>query len=126
MLLSDLSTEYLALRGASGLMLLDAEVLDCAVRAARQYAAYGDITSAVDGDATSVTPTTDLTIGEWALVRPLFELYAERENAMRISTASAGGIESFGRTVAEIEGDISAYLSALPERCYDAEIITVE
>jgi hypothetical protein len=126
MLLSDLSTEYLALREASGLMLLDAEVLDCAVRAARQYAAYGDITSAVDGDATSVEPTTDLTIGEWALVRPLFELYAERENAMRISTASAGGIESFGRTVAEIEGDISAYLSALPERCYDAEIITVE
>jgi hypothetical protein len=126
MLLSALSTEYLALRGASGLMLLDDEVLDCAVRAARQYAAYGDITSTPEGAATSVAPSTDVTIGEWALIRPLFELYAERENAMRISTASAGGIESFGRSVAEIEGDISAYLSVLPERCYDAEIITIE
>jgi hypothetical protein len=125
-LLSTLSTEYLALRAASGLMLLDSEVLDCAVRAARQYAAYGDITSALDGDAVEIAPDTDVTLGEWALIRPLFELFAERENAMRISTASAGGIESFGRSVAEVEGDINAYLASLPELSYDAEIITVE
>lgn len=126
MLLSELSAEYLALRGASGLVLIEEEVLDCAVQAARQYAAYGDITSAADGDAVEIVPSTDITLGELALIRPLFELYCERENAMRISTASAGGIETFGRSVAEIEGDISAYITALPERCYDAEIFTIE
>ncbi len=126
MRLSAYADEYLALRTASGLMLDSADVLDAAVRAGRQYAAYGRIMSAPDGVAESVTADTDVTIGEWALIRPLFELHVERENAVLISSASAGGITAFGRTVAEIDGDINNYLATLPDAAFDEDIITIE
>jgi hypothetical protein len=45
MTLADLAAEYLALRGSSGILLDDFETLDCFVRAARAYAAWGGIQS---------------------------------------------------------------------------------
>lgn len=54
MKLADLRTEYVALRGGSGLVLDDAEVLSCMIMAAQQYAAYGSIRS-IDLFSTLIT-----------------------------------------------------------------------
>ncbi len=124
--LGSYADEYLALRTASGLILDRAEVVDAVIRAARQYAAYGVITSAEGGVATSVVETTEITLGEWALIRPLFELHVERENALLLGSASAGGLAAFGRSVAEIEGDINNYLATLPDAAFDEGIVTIE
>lgn len=126
MQLSDLSAEFIATRGAAGLMLSDAGALDCAVRATRQFCAYGELSLSPDISLVEIGGDTDVTNEEWSIIRPLFELYCEKDNAMLISAAGAGGIESFGRSVAEVEGDIAGYLERLPAIAFSADIVIIE
>lgn len=152
-----LVTEFMGPR-APGWLVLDApEVMECALSAARFYAAYGDIKSISLADnlpgapapgsplppepaqepviAPSlpikalghITDQTVLSVGEWSLIRPLFVLYTERENAMRLEASRASGLEVYGRTVSEIAGDIDRMESpeGLPSKAFSYAIIEV-
>ncbi|KDB50584.1 hypothetical protein X805_37920 [Sphaerotilus natans subsp. natans DSM 6575] len=126
MRISDLSAEFIQTRGASGLMLSDAGALDCAVRATRQFCAYGELSLSPGISLVEIDGATEITNDEWSIIRPLFELYCEKDNAMLISAAGAGGIESFGRSVAEVEGGIAEYLERLPAMAFSADIVIIE
>jgi hypothetical protein len=58
------------------------------------------------GPASPLTFETDLTDGEWALIRPLYMLYIERANAVALEASRTLGVEMYGRTVSEIQQDI--------------------
>ena len=74
-----------------------------------------------------ISGDTVLSMGEWALIRPLFVLYTERENAMRLEASRAMGLEVYGRAVSEISGDIERMESpdGLPSRAFSHVILEV-
>lgn len=156
MKLSDLAVEYYAVRLAGGLVLTEPEVVDCVLRAARHYAAYGNLSSLSLSDqlpeapapgSTVIPPATDpepevleslpvkrlayltdqtfVTVGEWACIQPLFTLYVEKENAMRLEASRAMGIEVYGRSVGEIAQDISREEEGMPQKAFSHAVIEV-
>ncbi|MFM0608675.1 hypothetical protein PQR05_29515 [Paraburkholderia sediminicola] len=52
---------------------------------------------------------TQITVSEWALVKPLFLLYVERENARALEASRMQGVDVYGRAVTEIQTDIERY-----------------
>lgn len=73
-----------------------------------------------------IDENTDVTVGEWAVIRPLFVLYAERENAERIEASRAAGIEPYGRSVSEVSQDIAMMENeTLPNKAFSHAIIEV-
>lgn len=164
MKIAELVTEFMGPRAPGWLVLSAPEVLECAISAARFYAAYGDIKSVSNSDALPGAPApgggavdigyfapdpatldaesaqalpikalgylsdqTVLSMGEWALIRPLFVLYTERENAMRLEASRTMGLDVYGRTAGEIAGDIAQMESpdGLPARAFCFVIIEV-
>jgi len=62
-----------------------------------------------------ITGSTDLHVSEWAIIRPLFLLYIERENALQIEASKGMGIEAFGRMSSEVIADITQMELSLPQ-----------
>jgi hypothetical protein len=147
--LSALVDDYAEARSV-GLMLTEPELTDCAVRATRFYAGYGKITSldeadnqpaageqpsdppAVLGEAYpvkdlgSIDAEVDLTVGEWAVISPLFYLYVELLNATRLEASRASGIEPFGRSSSEIQQEITLMeTETLPQRSFSQVVVTI-
>lgn len=73
-----------------------------------------------------ITPDVELRPGEWAVIRPLFVLYAERDSAQRLESTRSLGLEVHGRSTSEITGDIRAMEDdTLPGRAFDPGAITI-
>lgn len=155
MTLDELVAEFLSVRQSGGLVLSDDELLECALRATRFYAAYGDIRSLSGSDRLLgaagddlpapaplnpepevglalpiksldlITSDTDLTAGEWAIVSPLFAVYADKENAIRLEATRGLGVDVYGRSVSEIAADIPAREEEAMQRAFQCAIITV-
>ena len=102
--------------------LLSADVLLALVEAAtRKYIGYAALAS----QAWVITETTDLTTGEWALIKPLFLLYVELENAIYLESTRGLGLEVYGRSVAEVMADITDYEQNLGHLAFCRPIITI-
>lgn len=67
----------------------------------------------------------DLTPSEYALIRPLFFLYVERESAMHLEASRGLGVDVFGRTVSEIAQEISLMEEALPKKAFMEKVETI-
>jgi hypothetical protein len=95
--------------------LIDDDIERQAVAAARQFLGWGEIAALVspdddpDAPALELTVETELTNSEWAVIKPLFLLYVERENARALEASRTQGVEMYGRTVSEVEADITRY-----------------
>jgi hypothetical protein len=145
----ELVAEYEA-ANAVGLMLSTEELTAIALRATRYYAGYGDIVSLTltenqpDAgelptdppaevlepypirDAETITDQTELTTGEWSVVSPLFHLYVEERNAVRLEASRAAGIEVFGRSVSEVRQDITMMEGeTLPAKAFSSVAVTI-
>ncbi len=107
-------------RGAANMLAAEA-VTAQAVAAARFYAGYADLEA---GDV-EVGADTDLTDSEWALIRPLFLLYVEREQALQVEATAMMGVSGFGRGTSEISTEIAQIEADLPRRAFFQPIITV-
>lgn len=137
MIISALAAEFAATR--PGVLLDDVQMVGAAVAAARFYAGYGDIRSVSGSDLLQeaagagqsrplppdeepailpalpikdlglITGDTDLSTGEWAIIRPLFVLYVDRENAMLLEATRGMGADPFGRSVSEIAQEIAQW-----------------
>jgi hypothetical protein len=55
---------------------------------------------------TEIKPGTRISPSEWAIIKPLYMLYVERENARVLETSRQQGVEVYGRDVASIQADI--------------------
>ena len=107
--------------------LLDPEtVLAQGVAATRFYAGFAAIRSREGADPVpDIDGATEISDSEWALIRPLFLLYAERETALQLEASRGMGIDPFGRAASEIAGDIAQAEAEMPHRAFCQPILTV-
>ncbi len=117
-----------------GTVLSDDVLLSQAVAATLKYSGYGVILSRAEQiDVFTLLPipnlpldeTCELTDSEWAIIRPLFMLYVERENAVYLEASRGMGLDVYGRSVAEITGDITNFEMELPKLAFCRGIVTV-
>lgn len=131
MLLSEIVAAYLQDDTKPvGFMLEDKFVMRALRQALRFYCGYGKLLNApfdtdkihdpitADNDADGVGQDFHLTPSEAAVIRPLFDLYVERENAMVLEASRVMGADVFGRTVAEIQQDINLHEDAMPKQAF--------
>ncbi|MGL5453194.1 MAG: hypothetical protein ACRDBT_12590 [Aeromonas sp.] len=108
-------------RGAANILPLES-VTAQALAAARYHAGFADIASVAEGD---VSDATDITLSEWAQIRPLFVLYVERETALQLEATRSMGADPFGRSSSEVGGEISQLEADYPRRVFCISVITV-
>lgn len=69
---------------------------------------------------------TEITYGEWAVIKPLFELYVERENARALEASRSQGVDVYGRAVDVIEADIRQYETLdMPRLAFNTQPLSV-
>lgn len=124
--LGDLAQAFATQERPAGNLLDDAAVLAQAIAAARFYAGYAQLRahSGVD-PVPAIAGDTAITTSEWALVRPLFILYAERETALQLEASRGMGIDPYGRSASEIAADIAQAEADMPRRAFFQPIVTV-
>lgn len=74
---------------------------------------------------TPLSADSDITDGEWGLIRPLYMLYVERENARGLEASRGMGVDVYGRTVDQVEADIRQYETELQRLAFAQTIETV-
>lgn len=125
MTLSDLVDEYVATRRPGWLVLEDEEVLAQAVDATRFYLGFGTLASGALA-LEDVDDRVEVSPSEWATISPLFRLYVEKENALRLEASRAAGLDFYGRQPSEVQSDITVMeTETLPERAFSAPMFEV-
>lgn len=130
--LTDLVAQFDAAERSAGNLLDIAGLEAQAIAATRMYAGYARLISLLPTDQTPVpqitleiTGATLVTVSEWAVIRPLFLLYVERESAIQLEASRGMGLDVFGRSTDSIAGDITVMESELPRRAFYFGITSV-
>lgn len=121
MTLSDLADAFLSQERPVGVILGEDVVLAQAVAATRYYAGFADLVA----PAPQIDANTSVSTSEWALIRPLFLLYIERETAIQLEASRALGVDVFGRQVSEVAADITRAEADMPRQAFSMAIVTV-
>lgn len=131
MTLTELSNEWVTAGTAVWLVLDAEEVAPLAVQAARFVSGWCVFESLDKGDGTlptagDILPDTTVTNGEWATIKPLFSLYVELQNSMRLEASRSLGVEVYGRATSEITADITRMEGEeIPRKCFREDVMTV-
>jgi len=134
MLLSEIVAGYMT-PAPAGLML-DVDEVSKQLKRAVTYLAgwtildnFAPVTPVVASPVTATSqiddPDIDLTAGEWASIKRLFELYVEHENAMMLEASRSQGADVFGRAVSEIQSEIAQTELDLRKTAYYQDGFTV-
>lgn len=110
-------------RGAANILPPDT-VMALAVAAVSFYAGFAELTHLEAG--AEIDEHLAITLSEWAEIRPLFVLYAERENALQLEATgilSAGS--GFGRSSSEVGAEIAQLEADLPRRVFFHPVVTI-
>jgi len=108
-----------------GILIDDEAINGQAIIAAHQYNAYGYFAyQELFADHLDIDLNYCITDSEWAIIRPLFDLYVERENAIHLEASRGMGVDVFGRSVSEINSDIAQKESELPRLAFDEPVFT--
>lgn len=136
MTLQEWIDRFLVEKAASNLIDPDT-VRTHAIAAANFYAGYGALAAHLaipiadpppnpPAPYPDITAATAITVSEWAVIRPLFVLYVERETGIQLEASRGMGIDVFGRSTAEIHGDIIQMESEIvPHKAFCQPIISV-
>jgi hypothetical protein len=49
----------------------------------------------------------ELTLSEYTLIKPLYDLYIELENAIALEATRGQGLDVYGRSSSEVQGDVT-------------------
>lgn len=124
-MLSALAAEFEAQRMPHGLYIDSENVLLCAIKATRFYAGWAEMEDVTArAGVFSINGATTVTPDEWAIIKPLFILYVERESALAIEASRVMGVELVGRDSATVSADILQAEETLPQRAYVEPIRT--
>jgi hypothetical protein len=124
--LSALADNFATNERPAGNLLDGPSVLAQAVAAARLYGGYAEIRAhAGVVPAPVISGSTEISNSEWAIIRPLFMLYVERETALQLEASRGLGMDVFGRSSSEVASDIFQFEADLPHRAFFRPIITV-
>lgn len=86
----------------------------------------GDVHSPINAEETITDAQDfDLTASEWALIRPLFDLYVENENAQSLEASRALGLDVYGRATSEIAQDIRDREERMPDMCFVELVVSI-
>jgi len=121
MILGDRIARFITEERPVGIMLDDTTVMAQAVIAVTFYDGYADIIS----NPSVIDDSVDLNSSEWALIKPLFLLYIERETALMLEASRGMGVEVFGRASSEVIMDITAAEQAMPKDAFYFPITTI-
>jgi len=90
------------------------------------YCGYRRLTSVQpEPDPAGAPPDSDLTDSELALIKPLWHLKNDRENAAAFEVSRSQGADPFGRSVAECDAAIEVYLRELPSKSFCYEVLSI-
>lgn len=124
--LAELASRFESSERPVGVLLDSPTILAQALAAARFYAGYAAIAAHAGFVPTpEIDSSTEISVSEWAVIRPLFLLYVERETALQLEASRGLGMEAFGRSSSEVANDIQALEQELPRRAFFQSIITV-
>lgn len=125
--LADLAKSFAEDERPAGNLLDDESVLAQAIAATRFYAGFAALRdhAGKEPPEQSINGDTGITTSEWALVRPLFLLYMERETALQLEASRGMGADPFGRSSSEVAIEITQLESEMPRKAFYQPIITV-
>lgn len=125
---------FIASERPIGQPLDDAQIMAQALAATRFYHGYAAL-EGFPGEPITEPPCREtdfwldesilLSDSEWAIIRPLFLLYVERETALMLEASRGLGVDVFGRSTSEIQGDITLYEGELAHKAFFCPIITL-
>ncbi|WP_395601211.1 hypothetical protein AB4P95_29805 (plasmid) [Pseudomonas sp. A1437] len=134
MKISQLVDQYLA-ELPIGCVLTEEQIARHLRDAVRQYCGYARLTSAQSLDTVHsdlYTPEdvpapvdVDLTHSELAIIRPLWLLYIEHENAMALEASRSQGADPYGRSTPEVKQSILDYERSLPQLTFVFEVRSI-
>jgi hypothetical protein len=134
MKISQLVDQYVA-ELPIGCVLTEEQITRHLRDAVRQYCGYARLTSAQSLDTVHsdlYTPDTvpgavdvDLTHSELAIIRPLWLLYIEHENAMALEASRSQGADPYGRSTPEVKQSILDYEQRLPQMTFVYEVRSI-
>lgn len=124
--LVELAERFASQERPAGNLLDESTLLAQLLAATRFYAGFAVIRS-------FETPTpprelgkdTEINDSEWALIRPLFMLYVERETALQLEASRGLGIDPFGRSASEVAVEIAQIEADMPRKAFCQPIVTV-
>lgn len=119
--LATLTTRYTVQERGVANLLPEEAVLAQLLVAVGFYLGFANL----DDTARPLGGDTVLSDSEWALIRPLFLLYVERETALQLEATRGLGAEPFGRSSAEVAGEITAYEGQLPKLAFFHPVVSV-
>lgn len=122
-LLSDWVAHFTGSERPLSNLLDDETLLGLALAAARFYAGYADFVASPG--VSEIEASTEVSLSEWALIKPLFLLYVERETAVHLEASRGFGVDAFGRSSAEVASDIAQLEANLPQLAFQQPIITI-
>lgn len=110
---------------AVGLVVTQETVLAQAIAAARFVAGWKTFEHYEFARQGPITGEVVLSHSEWALIRPLFVLMVERQNAQALEASRTFGVEAYGRTSSEIEADIRMEMELIRKTAFCQDIVSV-
>ena len=126
MTLTQLVAEFMASRLTGGLVLAEPDVTKAIVKAVRFYAGYAEIKYFVNAPTLSqIDSNVTLTPSEWAIIQPLFNAYADHENALRLEASRGLGLDVYGRSSSELASEIKQLEMDLPRKAFYQSIASV-
>jgi multisubunit Na+/H+ antiporter MnhF subunit len=120
MTLTELVNRFLVNERPLGVVLDERVVMAQAVAATVYYDGYIRLAST----PAAIDETTALNNFEWAVIRPLFLLYVERETALYLEAAQVLGVTLFGRGSEAVQKAIAAAESGFREQINTVKNIT--
>jgi len=124
MTLLELITEFMASRLTGGLVIGEPDVTKAMLKAVRFYAGYAEVSYFFEQDPsvtpalTQLTDAVTLTTSEWAIIQPLFNAYADHENALRLEASRGLGVDVYGRSSSELSAEIKQLELDLPRKAF--------
>lgn len=134
MRISQLVEQYLA-ELPIGCVLTEEQITRHLRDATRQYCGYAQLTSAQSSDsvhsdlysddAAPIAVDVVLTHSELAIIRPLWLLYIELENAVALEASRSQGADPYGRASTEVKQSILDYELRLPQLTFSFEVRSI-
>jgi hypothetical protein len=125
MKLNDIVKQFLQEERSVAVLLDESQVEALARSAVSFYCGYADLASCPNTSLADITETTELSISEWAVIKPLFLLYVERETALQTEATGMQGVAGYGRNSSEVNGEIANYERELPQKASSSAAFTI-
>ncbi|MBK5646835.1 hypothetical protein [Acinetobacter proteolyticus] len=117
--------QFLAEERSVAVLLPESQVQALAVAATAFYCGYSDLASVPKTQLGDITLEAVISIAEWAVIKPLFLLYVERETALQTEATGMQGVGGFGRNSSEVNIEISNLEREFPQKATCVAVITI-